>query len=364
MASQTEKKAPESAERWYYAPRNPNLRLPEDLGAMLGDPVRPDGRQQMYTSPVSVWRGYSFSPASDSLLGAGGLLHFAGGVFFLPAGAPPPDLQPKGELARLGSTLRAALTGFSAGHVPSMLLGEAGEIIGHLMIESLVRKEEEKARLQELSFALPWVNVVEAAYREVPASAGPCLLVNAENQKGEKQGYALNLSSEMWPGIFFRERMVREILYFVTEAQSQLMDYDTHAKIQLAKMGLEITESAVNADSIALAMERWEAQRSHKIISFKRLTVSQVNEALVETWITGLKATRARLGNEGWRQEASLALKYLEPMLPHYRRVPAMAHQLEVFEQVAAGQKDPNWTPNWNPGDYRFNFVPGEYPRK
>jgi len=331
---------------------------------MLGDPVRPDGHQQLYTSPVSIWRGYSFSPASDSLLGVGGLLHFERGLFFLPAGAPPPQLQPPGEWQRLGSTLHAALIGFGSGFVPTLLLGEAGEIISHLIIESVEETLKKEARLQEKGWALPWANVVEAAYREVPPRAGPCLLIDTEDEKGARQGYGLDLAGEVWPGIFFRERMMREILYFVAQAQRRLMDYDTLAKARLAKMGLEITEAEVNATSVRLAMERRQAQHSRKIISLRRLTASKVNDALVETWIMGLKATRARFGPEGLRQEASLALQYLEPMLPHYRRVPAMAHLLEVFEQVAAGQKDPNWTPAWNPDDYRFNFAPGESPAK
>jgi hypothetical protein len=72
--------------------------------------------------------------------------------------------------------------------------------------------------------------------------------------------------------------------------------------------------------------------------------------------------TKPQLGARMSQEMSRLILADSGPMLPQYRRVPTMAHQIEIMERIAAGEPNQDSTPAWDPAAYPFNFAPGESP--
>jgi hypothetical protein len=363
--SQTqERAAPQGAERWFYAPRNPNIPAPGKREILAG-PAGPGG------DGVSVHRGAALSPTADSLIARGGLFMYQGGVLFLPL-APAEakswleEMRPAAEIA-----IMVGMAFLPLGHEYFDVAREYA--LHEAIIEALFGKEEERAKRQLAArwehpgvVVIPLVNVIEASYGSVRghgllAKRTGYLAVAVQEAGGQEVGYTFSLptSGEAMPGALFTARMARELEVYAARAGRTVTGYDERARAGLAKLGLDVTAPEVTWDSIREAVER--ERNAGRASRLDQVTLGQLVDTLNQVGETAWNDAKQRLGDPT-REMSRLIVEYLEPMLPYYRRVPAMAHTIEVVERVAAGETNRDWTPAWRPEAHRFNFAPGEYP--
>lgn len=163
-----------------------------------------------------------------------------------------------------------------------------------------------------------------------------------------------------FPEALFTARMRQEIKFYTARAVRELTGYDDRARAGLAKLGLDVTAPEVTLESIKDAVER--AREVGRAGQLEHVTVGQLVDMLIEIGNAAWNEAKQRLGDRMSQEMSRLMVADLEPMLPRYRRVPAMAHQIEIMERVAAGETNRDWTPAWRPEAYHFNFSSGEYP--
>jgi len=150
-----------------------------------------------------------------------------------------------------------------------------------------------------------------------------------------------------------------ELELYKTRAGKRLISYDERVREALAQLGLDVTAPEVTWDSIREAIER--RRNADGSSPLDHVTVGRCVDAINQAGEAAWNDAKQRLGDPT-REIARLIVTYLEPMLPYYRRVPIMAHKIEVLERIAAGEVNRNWTPDWHPEEYDFNFPIGKYP--
>jgi hypothetical protein len=244
-------------------------------------------------------------------------------------------------------------------------------VIGELLFGKHEQEKAEaalKARWEHPGlFVVPVVSIVEASCcsvrgRGLFAKRTGYLAVTTQDAdgRGESHTFGFPSSCETFPAALFTARMRREIEFYTARAARELTGYNDRARAGLAKLGLDVTASEVSFESISDAVDRArEAGRSGQL---DRVTFGQLVDMLVEIGNAAWNEAKQRLGGRMSQEMSRLMVADLEPMLPHYRRVPAMAFQIELLERVAAGETNRDWTPAWRPEAYQFNFSSGQYP--
>jgi hypothetical protein len=366
-ASLEARMAPTGAERWFYAPRNLDVPAPSN-SEIVATPAGAGG------DGVAAYSGVGLPPAADSLIARGGLFHYENGMLFLPF--PPAEaeswlegMRPALDFA-IGRGLETFLPlGIFAGAALEATIGEA--LFGRHDQEEAERVL--KARWEHPGvLVVPIVNIVEASCCSVrgrglfPKRTG-YLAVTTQNAGGREVSRTFSFAGsregvERLPAALFTARIGRELEFYTARAKWKLTGYDFDARLRagLAKLGLDVIAPEVTLESVIEAVKR-ASEAGHNIT----ITVGQFCDTVTEienAAQNALNEAKQRLGNQ-WPQEmCRLILADLEPMLPHYRRVPAMAHQIEVMERVAAGETNRDWTPTWRPEAYHFNFPPSVCP--
>jgi hypothetical protein len=353
--SQINRQPPNNAERWFYAPRNHSIPSPNQrdvLGSGFG--TGGDG--------VAAYRGASLPPSPASFMSNGGLFLYNEGWLFLPFDSR----EAQNWIDEFGVPIDMAVGAIAGLFLPlgNIFLEATRDVFvsefffGKAKTEQSMRELEARWKHPNL-LIVPYIDVVEAAYitirgRGLFAKRTGYVAVTAEKGDGESISYVLTPAATDIASGLFTVRMAREFEYVKALVAKKLMDYHERARDALATLGIYVTASEVNLSAIGEALRLVHAEgRTHEL---EGVTVGQVADVLTHTGNTAWKEVQERLGDELPAEMARLVLNWLEPMLPHYRRVPAMAHQIEVFERVAGGETDRNWTPAWHPRTCHFNF--------
>jgi hypothetical protein len=355
--------APAGVERWFHAPRNPVVPAPADREI-------PTGGAGGGGDGVDVYKGSALPPAEESRIARGGLFFYRHGMLFLPF-APA---EAKSWLDEMSVPLDMMLGGAADIFLPfgNIFLDAARDVvIGEVLFG---RSEREKAE-RELQarwdhpglFAVPLVNITEASCCSVRTRGlfgkrvGYMTLTtrDAEGQE-ETRIFGFPSSCETMPGALFTARMAREIEFYKARAARKLTGYDERMRAALARLGLNVTAAEVDFAAIGEAIER--AQQTGGSGQLDQVTVGQLMDTLQDVGTAAWEETKARLDDRMPQEMSRLLLADMEPMLPDYRRVPAMVHQIEVMERVAGGETSRDWTPAWRPETYDANFASGEYP--
>ncbi len=304
----------------YAVPRNPAVPSPAFGDVITSEPLTRDRDGRPAGDRVRVYRGGEIPPPGSTLLDTGPLVCFERGLLFVATTGHPEwreVLQQVGEMATKrasSAALELALDVALPMHEmiarplrSASLENFVGELTGHDPVKEQVAALELRLSSGH-TLALPYVNIVrvrsERAWRWGRLRNATWIVLTLETSSGETTTYCVAGLDPGFPGHCMRCRFEQEFLHLARAVWNELLD--------LQGLWRSLTDRYPNLSTVVVGRV-WDDWKGN-----------------VQARVAARQITQA--------QVAALVLRRLEPLLPHYRRIPRVLERIQTVEPIARGQ--------------------------
>lgn len=308
----------------YIIPRNKLIADPSFENILRAGPESVDKDGNPLGNPFVLYRGNDMNFPSAAKLIDGKLIHYNGGMVYLPKFASYSDMY----LNFSKESLKHGVTQILAGGLES-IIGELPIYLSagvHTGIEQTLFPEKEEADLRlkktaaELTdkgaICLPWVQLVEIEYQIFPASffrkANHRFLYTYEQLNGERKTYG------------FHSFTSNSQDHIVLSAISARMLYEFGSLTESIKF------EQVNGQQLWITLvDKYRALYQEKLGAHAAELLAEYQELFEQ-----------ELKQKGFTDQSLHAemLKRLAPLLPYYRQIPRYNVMVQIFELSAAGK--------------------------
>lgn len=304
----------------YAVPRSTAVLSPAFGDVITSEPLTRDKEGRPAGDRVRVYRSGEIPPPTATFLDSGPLVCFERGLLFVATTGNPEwreILHQVGEMAtkraasaalELALDVALPMHGWIARPLRSASLEDfVGELTGHDPVKEQVTALERRLASGN-TFALPYVDIVRVRseriwrWRRLKHVTWTVLIL--ETSSGDTTTYCVEGLDPGFAGHCMLARFEQEFLHLARAVWNELLD--------LQGLWRSLTERYPNLSTVVVGRvwDDWKAS--------------------VQARVAARQITQARV--------ASMVLRRLELLLPHYRRIPRVLERIQAVEPIARGE--------------------------